>query len=622
MLKSIKTLFIIAIFTVFQTPLRAKTEQKTDVRQDTNTVNLWLHKAKEKAAAKDQDSTELYIKKAGQLAEKLNFHNGQFKYMSQYAKLFYQQMRYQEGINIAQKMLNLAVKLGNKENISKAYNNMAIQYGARGNLELAAKNLLLALKVSEELNNLYNQSLLYSNLSSIYIDMKDKKNSLYYGRKSYEAAKKLKDSARMSLSLINLSISEALNGQMDQAILHLNECANISKKNNNTEMILEAYLKLGDVYKQKKDHKTALVHYKKALEILKNHPDKNYQIYVDFGLANSYNSLNNNQKAKLYFNKTLIGALPLMSKNDLKEVYLLGADLHEKLGQPIAALQLWKKYYKLNDSIFNANTQRAVQEMEVKYQTSLKEKALSQQKLQIASNRYELQKKNRFITIATIAIILLILVSIIVYLIHRNRNQSMRLHLLKAQIHPHFLFNTLNNLYALCMSKSDKSPAVVLGLAKILRYILYECDTSKVCLAKEIEIIEEYISLEKIRYNDRLEVNLNVKGDLLDYQIAPLLILPLAENAFKHGISKLVKYGWINIEIKIDKSQFYFKISNNKPSEQEDTAGPTKFGNIGLQNIKKRLKILYPNRHELKIIDEDDVFIVIMKITLDRSKVV
>ena len=114
------------------------------------------------------------------------------------------------------------------------------------------------------------------------------------------------------------------------------------------------------------------------------------------------------------------------------------------------------------------------------------------------------------------------------------------LNLLKGQLHPHFLFNTLNNLYALTLNQSSRSPSVVMGLSEILRYMLYEANRESVLLKRDVEILENYIGLEKIRYEDRLDLNFNISGISEEQKIAPLLILPLVENAFKHGTSERI----------------------------------------------------------------------------------
>jgi two-component system sensor histidine kinase AlgZ len=190
---------------------------------------------------------------------------------------------------------------------------------------------------------------------------------------------------------------------------------------------------------------------------------------------------------------------------------------------------------------------------------------------------------------------------------------------LKAQVHPHFLFNTLNNLYALTLNNSPKAPGIVLGLADMLRYMLYECNADKVSLKKEVLMLQHYIGLEKIRYEERLELNFTINGELDDKLIAPLILLPLVENAFKHGTSEKVGAAWINISLEVVAKQLKFKISNSKPDAVEGEDDRYR-GKIGLQNIKQRLELLYPTTHQLKIMDEEEVFLAVLELELEVTQ--
>lgn len=202
---------------------------------------------------------------------------------------------------------------------------------------------------------------------------------------------------------------------------------------------------------------------------------------------------------------------------------------------------------------------------------------------------------------------------------HERREAALEaeLNFLKGQIHPHFLFNTLNNLYSLSLAKSEKAPAIVMGLSEILKYMLYETKTPTIQLKRDVEVLESYIALEKIRYEERLELNFKVGDNLESYQIVPLLLLPLVENAFKHGTSERVGEVWINIDLAIKDNVLKFKVSNSKPERLPHDIERHK-GNIGLSNVRKRLDLLYPGAHEIKIYDEEEMFAIILEIQLDK----
>lgn len=190
------------------------------------------------------------------------------------------------------------------------------------------------------------------------------------------------------------------------------------------------------------------------------------------------------------------------------------------------------------------------------------------------------------------------------------------LQLLKAQVHPHFLFNTLNNIYSFSLQNSGKTSQMILKLSSLLSYMLYDCKSDVVLLGKEIEIMENYIDLEKERYGNRLDVSLNIEGDVKDKYIAPLLLLPFLENAFKHGTSEQIEKSWLSMEVYSKQDIFRCKIVNSKNENEL----PSKHG-IGIDNVKKRLNHLYPGKYELKLNDEGNFFVVSLLIELDQKAI-
>jgi len=191
---------------------------------------------------------------------------------------------------------------------------------------------------------------------------------------------------------------------------------------------------------------------------------------------------------------------------------------------------------------------------------------------------------------------------------------------LKAQIHPHFLFNTLNNLYALTLKKSDHAPDVVLKLSELLNYMLYDCNAKYVLLDKEVGMLENYIALEKIRYGDRLDVAYHVKGDVIGNMIAPMLILPFVENSFKHGVSEEIQEAWISIDISIFDGQLTLKVDNSKSDRQDNIEENSYKRGIGMSNVKRRLELLYEDKYDLKVIDTDVSFLVVLKLDLTNGE--
>lgn len=198
------------------------------------------------------------------------------------------------------------------------------------------------------------------------------------------------------------------------------------------------------------------------------------------------------------------------------------------------------------------------------------------------------------------------------------------LQLLKAQIHPHFLFNTLNNIYFFAMSGSPKAPEMIKKLSGLLHYILNECDQPLVSLEKEIRMIQDYITLEKIRYGEQMTLSAELPTNCSNKHITPLLLIPFVENSFKHGASRMLAQPYVKLRITIEENTLHFFITNSKPQAIElPTAKarlPVGQGSIGLKNVKKRLELLYPSAHELTIIPEPENYTVYLKIKLQEIK--
>lgn len=190
------------------------------------------------------------------------------------------------------------------------------------------------------------------------------------------------------------------------------------------------------------------------------------------------------------------------------------------------------------------------------------------------------------------------------------------LNFLKAQIHPHFLFNTLNNLYALTLKRSEKASEVVLKLSHLLHHLLYEGNETQIALEKELEIINTYVSLEKIRYGERLEVNLSVQGQSTGKAIPPMLLLPFVENSFKHGASQQLEQVWISMIVTIHEQKLEFQVKNSKLLAANTSLGGAVPQGIGLKNVKRRLALLYGDNYHLSIQDKGTSFQVDMSIPL------
>jgi len=196
-----------------------------------------------------------------------------------------------------------------------------------------------------------------------------------------------------------------------------------------------------------------------------------------------------------------------------------------------------------------------------------------------------------------------------------QQKQAGELTLLRSQVNPHFLFNTLNNIYSLVYQKSDDAPAAVMKLSGIMRYMLYDAVADKVLLEKEVEYLQSFIELQNLRLKQKDFVVMNIQGELNGRTIAPMLLIPFVENAFKHGSRNVANPG-ILINLFVDSRQIHFEVTSymrKNVLEPRDGSG----GN-GLTSTKRRLELIYPGKHHLFIIPGEEMYTV--KLTIQDQK--
>jgi two-component system, LytTR family, sensor kinase len=196
----------------------------------------------------------------------------------------------------------------------------------------------------------------------------------------------------------------------------------------------------------------------------------------------------------------------------------------------------------------------------------------------------------------------------------QTENLKTELSFLRSQVSPHFMFNILNNMVALARKKSDILEPSLIKLSSLLRYMLYETDEDKVLLDKEVEYLQSYIDLQRLRFGKNMQINTQLQQTDIAYTIEPMLLIPFVENAFKHGVG-LIENAQIDIDLKVEKDQLYFSVRNKyndtNVNEQKD-----KTSGIGLANVKRRLNLLYHKDHSLNIDKKDEWFTVSLQLKL------
>ncbi len=391
---------------------------------DSARVYQLIETANKKVAAGEKDSADLYFKQSGALAKAIKFDNGFIRYTGDYTNFLYRELRYAEGLKIAEEQLQKSIETGNKNAEANAYNNIGLLYYAMSMMTKAADYYIKALKGSEQSNDLYNQRKYHTNLASLFIDIRDYKKGHYYAQKGYEIAGLLNDSSSIARSLTNLIVVEVLMERLEEAKAHSLQLIDICEKKQYQDLIVVGYINLGDIYIRQKQYDNSIEVLQSAESKLQYAPP-GYDAYVYHGLANAFKELKKYTIANRYFEKCMLNAAETMPLADLKAVYLLGAELKEITTHYKEALDFRKKYQHVTDSLANETSQQTIQEVEARYQTSVKERQITEQQLAIANHNNEITRKNNLILIALLVILLLLASGIILFITYRQKNRAM-----------------------------------------------------------------------------------------------------------------------------------------------------------------------------------------------------
>jgi len=195
----------------------------------------------------------------------------------------------------------------------------------------------------------------------------------------------------------------------------------------------------------------------------------------------------------------------------------------------------------------------------------------------------------------------------------KQQQIAAELELLKSQIQPHFIFNMLNNIYSSAFKKSPETAQQILKLSNFIEYSLYDSKKDKVLLEEELDYIRNYVELQKIRVGEKLDVAINIFDDINGILIPPMLLLPIIENCFKHGVNKSINPSWIRIDISTTDREITFKIENSIEKESQNAVSQN--GGLGLANVRRRLELMYPNGHDIKIFQEENSFLLVLKLS-------
>jgi tetratricopeptide (TPR) repeat protein len=488
------------------------------------------------------------------------------------------------------------------------------------NLQLltAYKKALLyyndALELYTKLNDDEGKAIVYSNMAALFAINDNHAEADKFADKSAEIFLQNRNMGKYATALVNKANLKARMGKNEEAKLILLKVLRIIP-GDNVEVYIVTCFNTGVIYGEFKQWDSSYYFLNKAKTIADSaHLSEQFNSQYYWNLGSIYGKQNETAKAIACYKLAIKNNNSISNYKNLHDEI---SDLYFKQKQYDSALIYKNAGMRITDSIYKSELDehirfenKRIELLDKDYQNQIK--ATQQQ-----SFLNDLQKRN-FVLLGAVAVLIAFVLLLLLYFkqyklrVKKEQLQS-ELDFLKAQLNPHFLFNSLNNIYVLLDQDKSKAASLLMQFCELMRYQLYDCAVSYIPLSEELKFLGNYVDFEKLRYEGKISIEHNfaepVTGDL---QIAPILLQPFIENAFKHTPKNRRDPGQISICVELTGAHFFMEVKN-PVSLQEQPALP---GGIGLGNVKKRLKLLYPGKHELKINAAETYFQIRLKITL------
>jgi len=510
--------------------------------------------------------------KVMEINEEMGNKQGIADALNNMANIYTNQGNYNRALDYYGRSVDIQDEIGEIKVLANCLNNMGIIYNTQGNLSMAMEHFLRSLKLSEKIGYKQGMGNALTNIGSIYKEQGKYSQAMEYQTRSLKIYEEIGDKSGMAFSLDGLGIIYQGQGDYQQAMNHYNRSLVLREEIGGKENMAVSLSNIASIYFEQRDYKNATFFSNKALSIAQE-----------------------------------VGAVLqiLVASNTLYESY-------KNQDQNAKAIEMYELYIKMNDSIINEeNTKQMLQlQTKMEYDNKLREQKLILEKKQAV----EEEKVKRYLYIGILVFIITLLAIGGVFWGLRQRLVSEKLgaelSFLKSQINPHFLFNTLNNIYALVLKKSSDAPNAVLMLSDIMRYMLHDSNHTRVLLEKEIDYLSNFIKLQQLRLGKGVNVDITVNGAPNGLEIAPMLLIPFVENAFKHGELQQ-KDAYIKIQLDIGSGAIDFLVENLLRKKKEKTTS-----GIGLDNLQKRLALIYPGQYEMERKEHGNTYICKLKLQL------
>ncbi len=536
-----------------------------------------------------------------------------------------------EAIKYFKQSIILYENLDDKQKISILLSYIGMSYQAIGEYDTALKYLIESLQISEEMlleetsdekKKIIKITIIdtYNSLGNVYKKLKTNKKALEYYKQTYELSSEINDNQGIATALHNMGNINLDFGNLDTAEVLLKRSLEIKTQCGAKSSIPSTLHNLADVFWKKKDYAEAYNLYEQAIK-MNRETGNNYSLA--FGLNNIGGlciELKEFENGINFLSEAQDIAKEMDSKNRLKENYLIFSDLYFAMKEFEKSIHYHKLLSAIKDTLYNENSSKQIAEIQTKYETEKKEKEIQIQSLKLKS-------RERIIIFIVIFILFIAVLVILLFnrfkLRQRNfqnelekNNLEIEQKLLRSQMNPHFIFNSLNSIKSFIIENEPDSAEIYLGkFAKLMRYILDNSRESFIPVEDEINTLHLYMELEKVRFSNKFDFNINIEPeiDVERTYIPPMLIQPFVENSILHGITKKAEKGIINIELKKENNIIKCLIIDDGVGRKgsQKLKNQQKRKSLGMQLIKERLGLINKQMAEtisVEIIDLKDEY--------------
>ncbi len=515
--------------------------------------------------------------------------------------------------------LRIFKKIKDTVAIGYVYNNLGIVYHNTGKYKKAIEQYENSIEVAKQTSDDFGLCFAMNNIGSVYEDWRKYEPALSYYKDALKLAEKIKDSTYIGIILQNIGVVYQKSGKYDEAINYLDKSLNVSNKIGDSKGVYNTLINEGKIFMTLNELTKATVSFKKAVAIASELGNGAKLAEAHLYLGKVYTGAGKMSEAGKNLTEAEKIAGSLEDATLKKDVYNALSDFYTKIKDYRNALDYYKKYIAVKDTIYNRDSRREITEMETKYELDKKEKEIV-----IKSLKIEKQQTRFYFIIASSLV--LIIVSWLLFNRYKLRQKHFRMELekknieieqrlLRTQMNPHFIFNSLNSINSFITDNNPDSAQLFLSkFARLMRYILNNSRETMIPVEDEINTLQLYMELEQLRFDNKFDFKININDDIdTEYTfIPPMLIQPFVENAIIHGIGAKEEKGNIFVEIKKYDNIILCSVEDDgigreKAMQKKKIAGTKKHKSLGMQVTKERLDILdekYGNNISFTFIDK------------------